>query len=288
MKAITILTLNAGLLDVEILGHKVLESAPFEKERLAALPTELLGTDADIIALQEVYEQSHRSFLIKELRGKYPHHFYSRQRRLFRLEDSLIIFSKYPIVRRKVIAYTNSVFDERILTYKGVLVAKIHSDVFGSISVFNTHTVTGGIRDQENRTVEDVRAMQIEEMIRGVENSKGHDIKIIVGDMNTGPEVAKENYDMLLNRGYIDVVALKHPYTKKKTWDPRNVLNREGHYSKSPPQRIDHIFLRESDVTKLKIVKAEIILDKPTIRVVGGGKITISDHAGVLVTFSRV
>ena len=58
-KKLTVVTFNAGLLDVEIFGQSILQPAPFVNERLLVLPKALAKTNADVIALQEVYEQKH-------------------------------------------------------------------------------------------------------------------------------------------------------------------------------------------------------------------------------------
>jgi len=227
-------------------------------------------------------------FLIKELHKVYPHHFYSRQHRLFRLDNSLIFFSKYPIVQKKALPYRDAIIEERLLAYKGALVAKIDIAGFGIVTFFNFHTVSGGLRDPQNERVERVRAEQIAQMIQQIERTKGHDFKIILGDLNAGPEAAKENYDMFSQFQYVDAITLKHRSYQKKTWDPGNKLNSESHYKNCPPQRCDHVFIRERDLKHIRIDCADIILDRPSVKTSSGEKVTVSDHAGVLVTLSRI
>jgi sphingomyelin phosphodiesterase 2 len=61
--ALTLLTLNLGLLATRPLGLWQICLAPHVNERLVATPAHLRGIEADVIALQEVYSERHRRFL---------------------------------------------------------------------------------------------------------------------------------------------------------------------------------------------------------------------------------
>lgn len=288
-KNLTMLTLNAGLLDVEILGRPVLEPTPFVNERLKILPKALARTNADVIALQEVYEQKHREFLISGLRKIYPHHFYSRQKRFFRLENSLMFFSKYPIAQRTVLPYKHSIWEEEFLIYKGVLIAKIEIPHWGLVSFYNFHTAAGGIRDPQNKKVEEVRGLQITQMLEKIKKDKHKGLKIILGDLNAGPEAAKENYDLFQKFNFTDAIGCCHrKLYSRTTWDPENRLNLGGPHKNCPAQRCDHIFFRESDTKHLLVNRADIILDKQIVKLPSGEKITVSDHCGVLAEISKI
>ena len=287
--SVSVLTLNAGLLDIKILGRHILEPAPFVEERISFLPKILARVNADIIALQEVYEWKHRTFLIEKLSKTYPYHFYSQRKHGFKLGNGLLFFSKYPIAQKKVFAFNSSILEEQLSIHKGVLIIKVNIDGLGSVFFYNFHTTAGGLRNPQNKSVKKVREEQVRQLIRTADESAGLGYRIILGDLNAGPEVAKENYSIFSQLHYIDAVTLKYGFSfTKKTWDPKNRLNIKGPHKDCPPQRCDHVFIRDRDLKAIKVDRVDIVLDKPMIKLASHEKVTVSDHAGVLVKISRI
>ena len=282
-KQLKILTLNAGLLDISLFGKHVIEPAPYIRERLLALPKALMRTEADIVGLQEVYKQEHREYIISKLKRKYPYHFYSRQQRIFRLEDSLMFFSKIPLFDKEILTFKDATPEEEFFVYKGALSAKIKIKGFGVITFYNIYTTAGGIGDPQSPIAEEVRARQILRVLKSIQKSRILGPKIILGDLNAGPQVSKSNYEIFQKFKFIDAYSKKHPLSKKITWDPKNSLNLGGPHKNCPPQTIDHIFLRAQDVKNFKINQAKIIFAVPSIKISSHRKITLSDHYGLLV-----
>lgn len=284
-RSFRVLTLNAGLLDITLFGKHLLEPAPYVDERLAALPRLLLRQNADVIALQEVYQQEHREHLIERLKERYPHHFYRREHRAFRLDNSLLFFSKLPFTSVRAVPFANGILEEDFATFMGLLEATVRPAGFGEVTLYNLHATAGGARDQWSPSVEAVRAKQIGQVIRSVRHARLRSAKIILGDINAGPEVSSVNYTLFADNGFIDAYAAKHVTSSKMTWDPHTALNRQGPHRHCPPQRIDHVFVREQDLRTLGVRSARIVLDTPSVPVGRGRNVTPSDHYGVTVAF---
>jgi endonuclease/exonuclease/phosphatase family metal-dependent hydrolase len=100
--------------------------------------------------------------------------------------------------------------------------------------------------------------------------------QVIAGDLNAGPGVSDANYRLFAARGYDDAYVCHNE--EAPTWDPANPLNQGGPHQKSPPQRCDHIFVRE-----LKVVESAIVFGRPLVST-PRGMITLSDHYGVSAT----
>jgi endonuclease/exonuclease/phosphatase family metal-dependent hydrolase len=282
-----ILTLNAGLVDIRFLGLHVLEPTPYVEERLRVLPAHLIETRADVIALQEVYEEPHRLFLIERLKEHYPYHFHSRHEGFWGLEDSLMFFSKLPITEKHVIPFDQETLDQELATYKGVMVITVAVSPNREVVLYNTRTTAGGLRDPQNKVVENIRASQIHQILKAIVGSRNTNPRIILGDFNSGPETSPGKYNLFKEIGLVDVYAQKHPFMRlfKRTWYPSNPLNVSGPHRHCPPQRIDHIFMREADKKLLVARRAEIVFEKQTVAVDAGKKVTLSDHCGLSAVF---
>ena len=67
---------------------------------------------------------------------------------------------------------------------------------------------------------------------------------MLCSDLNMGPEASAGNYQYMGTRGYVDAV-LPFADAVGRTWDPKSPLNNMPVFAKCPPQRIDHLFMRE-------------------------------------------
>ncbi|VTZ67290.1 conserved Plasmodium protein, unknown function [Plasmodium chabaudi chabaudi] len=76
LKNLSFVSFNAGLLEYKIWGMCVYQNPPFILNRLLHMPHELIKTNTDIIALQEVYNDEHIEYLINNLKSTYP--FYAK------------------------------------------------------------------------------------------------------------------------------------------------------------------------------------------------------------------
>ena len=108
---------------------------------------------------------------------------------------------------------------------------------------------------------------------------------IVAGDLNAGPGVSEVNFNQILNAGFASVHDLIQPRTEDVTWHPANPLNANGPHKGCPPQRIDHVFVRATDLTQKKLlpISSRICLQEPVITVKGRQNLTVSDHFALLV-----
>ncbi|CAA9987327.1 conserved Plasmodium protein, unknown function [Plasmodium knowlesi strain H] len=72
LKNLSFMSFNTGLLEYKIFGLCIYQNPPFISKRLLHIPYALKETNADIIALQEVYDEKHVEYLKKQLMAKYP------------------------------------------------------------------------------------------------------------------------------------------------------------------------------------------------------------------------
>ncbi len=280
-----ILTFNAGLLEIEFFGMPLVKPADFLPERLAELPKRLIGTDADIIAVQEIYLNKHQTELAEALKCVYPYVAYKRTRAI-KSNNGLMIFSKYPIksVQYKRFKQAGGI-DERTVFSKGLLAADIELSNSMIIRVIDIHPTSGGVANaQDCKKINGVREDQIRMAYDFYKKDRLN--TIILGDFNSGPEIAKENYEFLANLGFLDTYkeyCEKNNLPAKTTWSSENYLNATGTHTESISQRIDHIFISPELISKSKIIDARRVLDEENIET-EKVNVSLSDHYGVLTT----
>ena len=284
-KSISFLTFNAGLLRIKLLGITILENPPYIEERLKELPKQLKKIDADIIALQEVWAEKHKKYLIDSLKDTYPFYAYFSEKSFNKHQNGEIFFSKFPIDESCYNEFNNTSIDEKHFVSQGILSIKFTTKQFGEISCFDTHTTAGGaLKHPEARKTDDIRDLQIRQMLELSKNSNG--ITVLMGDLNAGPGVSEQNYRSILQAGYDDTYLVGNSNTEdcvKCTWDPRNPLNSDGPHKTSPPQRIDHIFIPEKILEKFVITDAKVVFEDFSVKVENIKLITLSDHYGVFI-----
>ncbi|MDO8707068.1 endonuclease/exonuclease/phosphatase family protein [Pseudomonas sp.] len=276
-----LLTFNTGLLS--LFGNRI-QPAPYVLERLAAMPDAMLDSHVDVIALQEIYDESHRRFLISRLRCTYPHVAYSRGGLLLGLENGLMIFSKHEMTA-VFERFRTGTIDEMLFDRKGILSTMIRLGDQPSIALFNVHTTAGGLFSHpENVRVDDIRRRQIEQLLNLTESCRDT-MTIIVGDLNAGPGVSENNYHLLGSHGFIDIHQMIHGNCNDPTWEPTNLLNRDGPHKTSPAQRIDHVFVRscDLDLKAIRPVSSAIVFKDARVPISGNRKVTLSDHYGLRV-----
>ena len=274
-----ILTFNAGLLKIKLFGRTLVEPALFTDERFPYLSPALMGSGADLICLQEVYEKKHQARLISDLAPLYPFNVCAPSGRLGRLGPDLMMFSKYPIVASRVVLYRHLPPDERLCVDKGFIVAKVNAGPFGEICVTNTHNTSGGVVwHPEGRVTNRARHLQYRQLFKtiGLEQT---DKRLAIGDFNCGPEATDKNYRELLAYGYADAWDQCHA-ASVPTWDPANVLNASGPHRHTSAQRMDHVLLNNDYLKNVRVVSAKIVFNEPLVALPDGRKVTLSDHYG--------
>lgn len=283
-----LITFNVGLLDLRVVGKTMFKPTEYIEERARIIPSQLLSQDADVIALQEIYDKKHIDFFIKELKESYPFYFFKHNSQ-FKLNNGLMIFSKYPFVSTKGESqYDKGPIDEWFMADRGLLSAVIKLNDNINLDIVNLHATSGGtLHKQDDDSINFSRQMQMEQALKLAIASKTN-YQIILGDVNAGPEISQMNYKYLLENDFTDAYA-KYASQKgisaKPTWDGANPLNSMRGYTAKDAQRIDHIYLskRLSMISKLESVAR--VFDENMVTVNGKGY-PLSDHYGVEMVIS--
>ena len=270
--SLRVLTLNTALLRVRLLGRTLLEVGHLD-ERLQALPGALAGCDADVLCLQEVFRRRDRDLLTQALRPTHP--FVARcDDRRRGMTHGLLVASRFPLADASFTRFDAVQAWQRLLVRQGVLAVTVHVPGGGDLRVLDVHTTAGGGGDPEAPRIERLRSRQLHQVAR-IARSSSLPV-LLCGDLNAGPEASASNLRQLLDHGWID------PVQGGTTWDPANPLNRGGLFDGSPPQRVDHVLLDQAAAARFRVRSAEVVLGEPVVEV-PGGRVPLSDHAGVLV-----
>lgn len=283
-----LLTFNAGLFQLNFLGMPIIKPVHYIKSRLKILPKALIRNGSDVIGLQEVFKKKHQSFLIEKLKPFYPYWAF-KNNKSFRINNGLMIFSKFPIIKFQFTPFINrGTIDERLLAIKGILETTIKfQDI--EVDLINLHPTSGGFLNTQDSS--EVLATRENQILQATEmaNNSGNPA-IIVGDLNAGPEIAKSNYNLFNKFNFTDTYQ-KYCIRKKTrprfTWDAKNLLNKWGTHSDSISQRVDHIFFSKKMMELCSIDKVKLAFENACVKV-KDNTITLSDHFGLNTTFTRM
>ncbi len=285
--AFTVLTLNAGLTAVDILGVRFYEDARHLDARAAALAPALRSVAADIVALQEVLTRRAKRRLAAALHDLYPHAAgVEEDSHIF--GSGLLILSRFPVDDRACLPFASQMFDERVFAPRSLLACTVDVPVCGPCRVATLHTTAGGaLRPFADRRTQRCRASQLADVLRQVDGAAGHAATILAGDFNCGPTVVPDLYRSFLDAGFRDAHVEVNGSDESAgggTWDPANPLNAAA--AARTAHRIDHVFLREPGPARLRAARAALVLQEPCVALDDGRVIPISDHYGLLVAFS--
>ncbi|MCK0067930.1 endonuclease/exonuclease/phosphatase family protein [Kordiimonas laminariae] len=280
-----IVTFNVGLLDLRYFGVTVFKPADFVEERFVKLAPALKALDADIVALQEVYETDHITKLLADVQDVYPYSFY-KESAVFRLNNGLVLLSKFPLRKTGLYPIEAGPIDETVFGSKAAMSVVVKLDEERELSLINIHPTSGGTLDvQDSAAIMEDRRLQLEQAHQlDVQNNIKY--SMILGDYNTSPKIASANYEYLKQYGYVDAYARycgEHNCSLSMTWDPDNPLNIGSTHADSLTQRIDHIFLSSNLTKASEVRKAEVIFSDPVVEIEGKGVVPISDHYGVAI-----
>jgi len=282
---LSILTFNAGLLNLGLGRRSVFRFTQYVEERRAALSGAIRGIDADIVALQEIYSLRTKRRVESDLRALYPHAFFEERESILQMGNGLLLLSKHPLSERTFRPFRSGFITERIIARTGALGAIVNLPSGDRVAIVNVHTTAGTLfLHPESPRAERARAAQLGELI---EHARGYRAArtVLAGDMNCGPGVSQSNFDILLAEGFVDSFAVAPPSDAEMTvtWDPANPLNSGSLHSMCPPQRIDHVLLATAKGgPPLSAVRTEIVFRAPFV-LTSAGEVTLSDHYGVFV-----
>jgi len=155
----------------------------FQKDRLPYIIKFLEKSKSDIIALQEVFSYRCGTKLIKEL-GKmgYHHTGMPKTKGFLKLNSGLMIFSKYPILRKKFYPFGRLRKEDKFSS-KGVLIATIETPSGELFDIATTHFQSK--QDQKSIDIREENALVIKDKIYNEyrNNDLNHPL-IILGDFN--------------------------------------------------------------------------------------------------------
>jgi endonuclease/exonuclease/phosphatase family metal-dependent hydrolase len=292
MSRVRILTYNTGLYRVRVGGMTLIEPIRHAAARLAGLAKAIHSLEPDVVALQEVFDDRHLFPLLDALRNAYPHTSTGRDAYVptfFRDHSGLCLLSRFPLRDVRHENLRDAALEESLFIVKGVLTATVDSPL-GPISLINTHLTSGGMfRDPEGSWMTKIRDRQVDHLVELCATSP-HLVRLVLGDMNTGPEFAGRNYARFLDQGLVDTWNLhpeSQPRRKEVTWELGNPLNSRELHKTHVPQRIDHALIHPGSLQCVRVLRSEPVLDEPMVPT-PEGMMTISDHYGLIVELESI
>jgi endonuclease/exonuclease/phosphatase family metal-dependent hydrolase len=282
-----LLTLNLGLLGFEPQSGWRIALASENRRRRAAAPRMLCATDADVIALQEVYSPADRRYLSHELAAQYPFSAESPRSHSI-VGNGLMLFSRHPIAQSAFTPCLGAPWWTRLLWKQGFLVVELDLPVVGRTRVINVHLAAGlPIGDAEAHPSAENRERELSQLLAaaGADNPA----EILIGDFNASDRIHAENYQRIIAAGYADAFVAASGATPNFpgfTWDAANPLNSRGRFRDAPSQRIDHVFVSKRFEKRLTPVAARVVFQDPIVSTKAGQFVCLSDHYGMLVTLA--
>eukprot|EP00917_Polyrhabdina_sp_WS-2016_P015962 GHVP01034596.1.p1 GENE.GHVP01034596.1~~GHVP01034596.1.p1 ORF type:complete len:558 (-),score=94.50 GHVP01034596.1:513-2186(-) len=201
---ITIITFNAGLLEYRLCGATWYSNPPFARQRLAHLPIAIRGTEADIVGLQEIFDENRAQYLIEKLRDIYPYVARASSGSRMALHNGLMLLSRWEIKNFRFIPFHSVTTIEKYFASKGILETTVDIPGIGSVSFLNMHLASGAV-DPESESMETLRNEEIEQLLNVAEDSfSNHRIPVVLGDLNAAPDTCSTNYQAFTERGWED------------------------------------------------------------------------------------
>ena len=197
MDSLRILTLNVGLLEIDLPLLRKITLIKGKSIRIQAITHILREHSHDVILLQEVGLPAQKQ-LIENLKNEFPYHATHHARKLF--SSNLLILSRIPLSNVTFVPYTSQTYFESWGIQKGILCATINWNNT-DYHIINTHLVASGTeqRDTSSSALR-VRNDQINQIKLYVEKTYTADDHVIIGgDFNMGPQTSIENYQNILN-----------------------------------------------------------------------------------------
>ncbi len=286
---IKVLTYNTWLLDLPFgCGSQIVD------KRLRRLPEAIANTEADLIALQEVWHRSHRKYLTNEMKRFGYKVMAPDTEKMFRFGTGLMFFSKYEMAEgHRMMNFSQVTRVDENFTNKGIVGVRVNVPKLGWIDFFNAHLGAVTFDEDTDQCVlgeAQARFEQTKDLVQWVHANSSEDIKILAGDFNTHykkymkgcyiNEQTKE-YRLLVEEGYlnkglgwIDTFRKVNPNESNNfcTFDRNNKFMCEGHLKTQPSATIDYIFVNDN----------KKLIPKASKLVFTGKNHILSDHYGVL------
>ena len=127
----------------------------------------------------------------------------------------------------------------------------------------------------KSAAMEQIRAAQIQQIVDSTDSSEK---TLLVGDLNAGPDSSPDNYQQVLDAGFVDTF-----FSNGITWDPANPLVEVGLESHLPPNVLTTSLLINSSQPGARSSTRQIVMDEKPLQTRLGAT-PLSDHYGVLTT----
>lgn len=279
MNLLKILTLNVGLLEIDLPLLRKITLIKGKDIRMQALIHVLRQHAHDIILLQEIGTPA-QQYIINELRDDFPYHVTHHARKLF--SKNLLILSKLPFTKTDFIPFTSQTHFESWGIQKGMLCASVRWNST-DYHFINTHLVASGTEQRDtSKSALRVRNNQINQIKKYInETYHDNDHVIIGGDFNMGPHTSLENYHLMISE-LKDCMEHIHEH-ERITWNPKNPLTR-NRVIHDPEKQIDGFYMKHAHYDEMKdnITVNRMFLDEVSFHHEEKTVSTmISDHYGV-------
>jgi endonuclease/exonuclease/phosphatase family metal-dependent hydrolase len=158
-------------------------SISYQGKRTKEIAKKLLQSEADFIALQEVFITSKRKYLMKKLKEKYPYQVYlgKKEGRLILVPAGLLVLSKHPFNFSKALYFSsaeNFSFDK--LSSKGVILVELQLPQSKKLQLAVTHLQSGLSEKKESIRIHQIQ--EIMELFKMHQDSQTP--QVILGDTN--------------------------------------------------------------------------------------------------------
>lgn len=247
MNSLKILTLNTGLIEIDVPLLRRISVVHGKDIRVKALIKILQENTYDVVFLQEIGGSLQKK-LLESLDDIYPYHATHKNKKLF--STHLLILSKSPLSNICFVPFEQQTHFESWGITKGLLCADINHD--GTIyHLINTHLVASGTKasDTTPKTLR-TREHQIKQMKKFIkENYHEQGVVIVGGDFNTGPFSSKENYDVIIDE-LADCMQCAAE-SDRITWSPENPLARKS-TRRDPHKQIDGFYIKHHHFEQFK------------------------------------
>ena len=279
----------------------------YTDERIMVLPNQLAALSADVVILQEVWQQDHRDFLTTEMEKQgYPYAiFYEGDRDASAnwgsYGNGLLILSKFePAGAPRFQAWTNWTRILERKSTKGIMSIDLKLPNGKVFTVANAHTSTKQFKDgsYKDSHIEKrlVQINQIVDLLAGVRSQNGGAPIVLGIDLNSHPykwDPQQNEFSSEYSKEYrtlVDALNLSDSFHEingdnvSYTYDKNsNSWIAKGFFTDEPSAILDYILTSKDQV---EIVDSQMVLTEEHVfsNALGEAKGPLSDHYGILST----
>jgi sphingomyelin phosphodiesterase 2 len=180
---LSLLTFNVGLLQMNLFGFIPIFANPeYVSQRRPHIPQKIREINADIVSIQECYEDKHANFITSTLVDLYPYHARHRSPGFapWKFQNGLLFLSKYPILESYIEKLHKAASLEMWMANKSNLVMTVAIPSLGSVTLVNSHTTAGGATHPEHPGVDSDREDELRQAVEACKVST--DLSLPISD----------------------------------------------------------------------------------------------------------